>query len=203
MSYDSLTTTQAEQFLALLRSETAASHKSLERLPVSESILSPTVNKESYANYLSLMYDIIADTEASIFPVVRGVVPDLGQRSKKQAIACDLINLGVKKSESKIVFVESGNMSTAFALGILYVIEGSSLGGRFILNHISAALGFDAENGARYFAGYGNKTGQMWKNFLETVTSYEAGHDCGAAIIAGADYAFRAIHQHFSVHSQA
>ena len=177
------------------------SHKKLENLPVSVSILSPEVTVESYTHYLGLMHDVVADAEANIFPALNNLVPDLHARNKRMQLEADLVHSGTAKPDFKKVFC-SGNFSEPFALGVLYVIEGSSLGGRFILNNISSTLGFDADNGARYFSGYGNKTGQMWKSFLQTLTDYEARAGNSDEIIAGADYAFRAIHEHFSLYSR-
>jgi len=203
MNHDSTTATSAELFLAQLRSQTAASHKNLEELPVSTSLLSSNVTKESYAHYLTLMHDVVADTEARIFPLTNSIIPDLAERRKLAAITADLKHLGVTKDNYKPIYNLPENVTTAFALGILYVIEGSSLGGRFILNNINSVLAFDENGGATYFAGYGNKSGSLWKHFLQNLTVYQTQHDCAEEIIAGADFAFRSVHEHFSENSRA
>jgi len=193
--------TLADLFLGRLRNQTMESHKALEKLPVSASILSSQVTRESYGHYLSLMHDVVADTEKNIFPILQTVVPDLESRGKRISIEADLHYLGFEKDSFRAVFGGSEIFSEPFALGILYVIEGSSLGGRFIFNHVSNAIGVDENNGAAYFAGYGNKTGQLWKHFLQILTSYEAQNYAGDEIIEGAEYAFKAIHKHFSLYS--
>ncbi|RYZ79234.1 MAG: biliverdin-producing heme oxygenase, partial [Proteobacteria bacterium] len=83
-----------------------------------------------------------------------------------------------------------------------YVVEGSALGGRFIFKNIEAALGFTDEHGARYFAGYGNKTGSHWKGFLNAFTSYIIENNAQDDAIAGANFAFSRIHKHFENHSR-
>ena len=75
------------------------------------------------------------------------------------------------------------NQTTAFALGILYVVEGSSLGGRFILKNLETIPGLDNGKGVSYFTGYGNKTGSQWKNFLNFLTTYEEENNCEDEII--------------------
>ncbi len=195
-------TTPVDLFLVRLRNQTAQSHKAVETLAVSAAILSPQITLESYARYLALMHDVIVDTEENIFPMLKKVVPDLSARAKRKSIEADLGHLRFEKSTFKAVFGDSEIFSESFALGILYVIEGSSLGGRFIFNHVSDLLGVDENNGASYFAGYGNKTGQLWKIFLRTLTAYEAQNAAGDEIIDGADYAFKQIHKHFSLYSQ-
>ena len=52
------------------------------------------------------------------------------------------------------------------ALGSLYVMEGSTLGGRMIERNVERRLGLNAEHGCTYFAGYGTRTGAMWRLFL-------------------------------------
>jgi len=185
-------------FLDQLRANTADSHKNLESLPVSVSITSPTVTAEAYAHYLQLMHDVIYDTETHIFPLLQNIFPDLEERRKLQLIDEDLTFLNHTKTDSKLPFTENlKTFSVPFAIGILYVVEGSSLGGRFILKNLQSALGYE-ENGVSYFNGYGNKTGSSWKNFLNVLTEYEEKNGDSEAIIAGADFAFQAIHRHFS-----
>lgn len=185
-------------FLEQLRANTADSHKNLESLPVSASITSPTVTTEAYAHYLKLMYDVIKDTENNIFPLLQNIFPDLETRRKLEWINADLAFLNHSKINSKLPFSEnSKTFSVPFAIGILYVVEGSSLGGRFILKNLQSALGYE-ENGVSYFNGYGNKTGSSWKNFLNNLTEYGEKNGNSDEIIAGADFAFKAIHKHFS-----
>jgi heme oxygenase len=50
------------------------------------------------------------------------------------------------------------------ALGSLYVVEGSTLGGRVILKNVQRRLGPSVA--CAYFHGYGANTGAMWLNFL-------------------------------------
>lgn len=200
MSIDNITAgtlAPADTFLEQLRAATSVSHKNLESLPVSASILSPRVTHKDYANYLSLMHDAIKSIETYIFPKLTAIVPDIENRRKLPAIEADLSVLGHKKENFETIF-DHENQSAGFALGIFYVIEGSSLGGRFILKNIEQALGYNETNGAAYFGGYGNKTGSRWKDFLHGMTACEAANDCGDDIIAGARFAFNAIHKHFA-----
>lgn len=58
------------------------------------------------------------------------------------------------------------------ALGMLYVIEGATLGGRIIRREL-AARGIDPDDFA-FLDPYGNETGPMWKKFVR-VAEREAG----------------------------
>lgn len=183
-------------FLDTLKAKTAASHKKLENLPVSSSILSPDMKIKDYANYLKLMHDVHYNVEENIFPLLSHVFDDLQDREKKHLIEADLAFLKENNTVAIPVFTIE-NISIPFACGILYVVEGSSLGGRFILKNVESIDGLTEGKGVSYFTGYGNKTGSYWKNFLNVLTEYEEENNCEDEIIKGAIYAFDCIHDHF------
>lgn len=187
--------TRADIFLHQLRQQTAQSHRGLESLPVSASITSPEVTKHQYAHYLSLMRDIIESFETRVFPLLVGIVPDLDARKKLAYLDADLTALDYTKTRDFSIF--GSDYSLPFAIGMMYTIEGSTLGGRYIIKNIESVLDYDENHGARYFAGYGNKSGSYWKNFINSLTAYEAETDSADEIIAGADFAFKTIHNHF------
>lgn len=187
-----------ETFLDRLRKNTAVSHTQLEELPVSKSIMKPDVSSAEYITYLSLMHDVVKDAETNIFPALSAIVTDMEERNKTMLIENDLKGLGHSKTAYTTLFEDVKNSSNAFKLGIFYVIEGSSLGGRVILKNISAVLGYDEANSASYFSGYGNQTGSHWKSFLATLVQYEDENNTGDEIIAGADFAFKTIAKHFT-----
>lgn len=183
-------------FLNTLKIKTAGAHKRLENLPVSSCILSPEMKIEDYVHYLKLMYDVHYDVEENIFPLLSNSIRDLKERKKKHLIEEDLAFLNYNKPIVSPVF-NIENITIPFALGILYVVEGSSLGGRFILKNIETISGLNEGKGILYFTGYGNKTGSQWKSFLSVLTDYQEENDCEDEIINGAIYAFDCIHDHF------
>lgn len=186
----------SSNFLNDIKSHTADSHKKLESLPVSSSILSPAMKVSDYTHYLSLMHDVHQNTEELIYPIVSGIITDLNERRKKHLIEEDLSYLNHNKTATKCVF-DNRNITLPFALGILYVVEGASLGGRFILKNIITVPGLDKDKGTSYFKGYGEKTGSYWKSFLNFLEAYEQKYNCGNTIIEGAVYAFDSIYNHF------
>ena len=190
--------TATETFLERLRAKTSVAHTNLEQLAVSVSIVNPNVTNDQYVHYLNLMHDVVKQAEEEIFPALTAFVSDLNERNKTFLLEEDLKVLGFSKTKSQKPFENADSMSPAFAMGVLYVIEGSSLGGRVILKNIHTALGHTEEKGASYFAGYGNQTGSKWKSFLNALTTYEAQTNNEEEIIAGAEYAFTTIGRHFS-----
>jgi heme oxygenase len=73
------------------------------------------------------------------------------------------------------------------AMGSLYVMEGSTLGGRVILKGLGR-LGVP-EDARSYFAGHGEATGAMWRGFLARL---EAEPDADA-VLRGAKATFAAL----------
>lgn len=188
-------------FLNNLRERTSESHKNLEQLPISKSIIDPEITIKKYALYLSLMHDVVQNIENEIYPILNTIISDLNERKKGQNILNDLDIAGFKKKQSISPFKNTSEMSVEFALGIMYVVEGSTLGGRFILKNVQDSLGYDEMSGASYFAGYGNKTGSYWKRFLKELTDFEKETNSGDEIINGADYGFRIIYEHLAANS--
>jgi heme oxygenase len=184
-------------FLDKLKNQTATAHKKLESLPVSASIISPQMKIADYCHYLSLMYDVHYSAQEIVFPLLKDHITDLAEREKTQLINKDLSFLHSTKNNTVSVFSNKA-INVPFALGILYVIEGSSLGGRFILKNIETIPGLDQQHGVSYFTGYGNKTGSYWKTFLNQLTTYQQQNNCQDEIINGAVYAFDTIYNHFS-----
>ncbi len=58
-------------------------------------------------------------------------------------------------------------------LGCLYVLEGSAKGARAILPDIRAALGLDAERGAKFFYGFGRETGDLWRACVTAINAID------------------------------
>ena len=51
-------------------------------------------------------------------------------------------------------------------VGVLYPIEGATLGGQVIGRALHTGLGMTANCGARFFSAYGEKTGLFWTQYL-------------------------------------
>lgn len=84
--------------------------------------------------------------------------------------------------------------SPAAAIGSLYVIEGSALGGQVLTPKLLAAHGLTPEHGTAYFHGFGARTGTMWREFRQLAQAEAGGEedDRAAACDAAVD-TFRAL----------
>lgn len=64
--------------------------------------------------------------------------------------------------------------SSAAAAGMVYVVEGSSLGGQVLAKMASAQLGLTGDRGARYLTGYGAETANHWLQTQEWLDEWLA-----------------------------
>jgi heme oxygenase (biliverdin-IX-beta and delta-forming) len=71
-------------------------------------------------------------------------------------------------------------------LGIAYVIEGSTLGGKFILAHLPPALAPLRGTATAFLEGYGAATGAYWRRFGAIVEQVITTAEAEAEAIAGA-----------------
>jgi heme oxygenase len=75
-------------------------------------------------------------------------------------------------------------------LGIAYVIEGSTLGGKFILARLPPALAALRGTATAFLEGYGPATGARWKRFGAIVERHVASPGAEACAIAAARETF-------------
>ncbi len=64
-------------------------------------------------------------------------------------------------------------------LGVLYPLEGATLGGQVIAPHLERHLGLTPQAGARFFAAYGADTGGRWRDFLACLARWPATGEVG------------------------
>ncbi|WP_259015212.1 biliverdin-producing heme oxygenase [Emticicia fluvialis] len=190
--------THYDSILSKLRSETGVLHTELEKTALSKALLEENVSMENYLLYLQKMRSVVDFYENCVFPVLIDTLADLPRRRRLEMIDHDLNRLSAKPIEQDVFNIQNagGHPPVPYALGCMYVMEGSTLGGRIILKHIEKHLGLLPSGGASFFEGYGAETGQLWKSFLTTLQTYSLQNDADAAIVAGATDTFRSIKNH-------
>ena len=182
-------------FLNRLRSQTAELHERLEQLPLSLLLTSPQLTLKDYIYYLQMMYAVNIDAEKNIYSMLHKVITDIEVRKKSHYIKEDIAFLNSDMQAITFSFLQPlSECSIAFALGIMYVLEGSTLGGRFILKNVEKILQLNEQKGASYFAGYRSSTSEKWKSFINAMVDYQSKTNNDATIIDGAKHAFNSIY---------
>jgi heme oxygenase len=77
-------------------------------------------------------------------------------------------------------------------LGILYVLEGSTLGGQVILRRLGPKLGIGPRFGGRFFASYGLNIGSMWRDYITVLEGFGRTKSAADAIERAAVGTFQA-----------
>ena len=160
-------------FLQKLRTETAECHLALEKNPYSLALMHPNVTVDNYLTYLSKLYGFVYGFEKTVFPSLIAIDPDIENRRKTHLMEHDISMLGGDLTKIRVmpkeVFLKHYTHE-AVALGGLYVLEGSMLGGNIIKKHLNEKLNDSVIDKMRYFTAYGVDTGKVWKNFLTLLT---------------------------------
>ena len=171
----------------LLKLTTKSNHQQLEKLLVLRLRLITT--KEEYINLLQLFYSFFGGLEERInlylLPHQPGYQP---QRRTTLSIAEDIITLGGSVNEK----AKGGDLpeieNYLQALGALYVIEGSTLGGKIIVKMLQRQLNIENNQGLSFFSGYGEETESRWASFKELLNNQSMRTtDTGMVVFAAND----------------
>lgn len=170
-----------------LREETAPSHEALERdLAWQDRV----ATRESYRALLARFHGFHAVIEPEIGRAL-GDEAFLAPRRRLSLLEADLRHLGLSEPEIDALPRPSAIAlaGSAEALGALYVLEGSTLGGKVIGRHVSALHGFDATAGCAYYSGHGEAAGAMWRAFCARLDEVSDAAE-QARVLASADATF-------------
>ena len=108
------------------------------------------------------------ENKISKYSIEEGVLPDFAERRKAKLLSNDIATIGHQVSMNLLPPIpEIRNLD--YAIGCLYVVEGSTLGGGFIFKLLNENLQLTVFKGASYFYGYGKETGNKWKVFIENL----------------------------------
>jgi len=150
-----------------LRQQTEEAHRSLEKDLIGR--IKRIASREDYLELLSLMYGFYSAMEDELLPFLRTHEDvDFSERRKAAWLIHDMETLG-KAGDLKKCGVLPSIESQASALGAMYVLEGSTLGGPIIAKMIRQQLGIEGENGFTFFMSYGKDAPVMWQRFKDSL----------------------------------
>jgi heme oxygenase len=174
-----------------LRAGTAELHIALEkRLP----FFSDALDKSAFQRLMQAYYGFYLPMETALRS--SGVSPvdfDLAARMKAQTLRNDLHALSLSNEAiDGLPICQSLPVidSSAACLGVLYVLEGATLGGQILRREIASRLSLDADNGAAFLDIYGAATGRRWRDFIEYLGSRPLDAGERAAVVTAAQTTF-------------
>ncbi|MFB9329126.1 biliverdin-producing heme oxygenase [Paenibacillus aurantiacus] len=162
--------------LQQLREHTATFHKQIEQNPYAKGIMDQSLTIDGYQAYLSKFYGFIEPIEREIAsrPEWSEYEFRFDDRTKADLIASDLRELGLSETELAALprCAELPDVSDfEGALGYMYVLEGSTLGGQVIMRQFAKFLPVSADTNGKYFSSYGDDVRARWGEFRELLES--------------------------------
>jgi heme oxygenase len=140
-------------------------------LPKLEAVQTPA----DYATILKTFYGYFSPVEGMIQQhITPAQLPDIAERRKAAAILQDIGATGDSDVDIPVCrhLPEIKNSTQAF--GALYVLEGSTLGGKMIAKMLLKKEALLLSKGAlTFFSGYKEETGKKWKAFLDVFNQQE------------------------------
>lgn len=180
-----------------LRAGTREAHDRIEHNQVMRRISEPDLDRRHYTLVLQRMLRMHLSLEGRLAELLADNYPALqmDQRRKTPLLRRDLMVLAALSGDlSGSPLLASLAFDQPSAWGTLYVLEGSTLGGRIILRNVERTLGLTADSGAAFYNGYGERTGERWKVFVEEIARvHEAHPEWEAPIVTAASAAFSAL----------
>lgn len=168
--------------LKKLKESTKIQH---ERLEKKVNLMSQTLSIDQYKHIITKFHRFYSYVEPKILSFeLEEFGYDFNKRSRLKLLEQDIKKLDLQPLASWQGPPLLESVGEVF--GCLYVIEGSSLGGKIIGQHLKEKLGLTAESGASFFNIYGAETGKMWKEFGNIIESFSLKYQNDDQIIKGA-----------------
>ena len=196
---------QPDTLMTRLKTETRELHTYAEKRPLQQQIAAGTVDRAAFAAYLGQLY-LAHDALESALARTRSLRPEISavatpERMRVPELERDLEYYGIDAESLRpepatarfaAAVTETERSAAVALLGSLYVLEGSTNGGRFLARRLRQAWGLDGR-GVAYLDPYGEEQAQRWADFKLQMDSLPLAAAERDAIVAAAETTFRAI----------
>lgn len=175
--------------LERLRSETKAAHQALEKQIVLR--IKQVQTPQDYTRLLELFYGYFHPLESilSIY-LDNSSVPLYDVRRKSDRLVNDIQASSGNHPEYLCTDLPAIKNATQ-AMGSMYVLEGSTLGGQIITKMIKERLQLSTDESVSFFSGYGAQTENMWSSFTKALINMAANEQEEDEIINAANETFK------------
>jgi len=169
-----------------IKEATKQAHQELEKTVVLQ--LKSVRSKADYAKVLKNFYAYFQAVERAITPyITRENLPDIADRRNSSYIKKDIEELGANTDELPVAFApQINNVFQAF--GALYVLEGSIMGGPYIVQMLQK---YGMDKGFNFFSGYGAESRSMWEAFTTILNRIPQTEEEENMMIQTADETFK------------
>lgn len=174
----------------LLKTSTSSTHESLDQRIMRAD---PFSDVSRYKQFLRMQYrfhwlvsPLFADSE------LNQTLDRVFAGCRLQQVISDCLDLDMSPEylAAEVEGLDTLTLSPYEALGWLYTIEGSNIGGAFLYKFVQK-LGFDENQAAAHLAGHPEGRGKHWRNFKAQLDALELNHSERALACEGAKNAFQ------------
>ncbi len=152
--------------MTLLKNNTAIAHKQLENVPFFKRLFASDYTTTEYKHLLSSFYRYFAAVEPILFADLPPEShPHLLHRIKTHLLRQDLVSLDVNVEALAMSHILPPLTTFAQKMGVLYVLEGSQLGGRIISQHLKNHFGARTALPINFYSCYGTDLHLQWQGF--------------------------------------
>lgn len=171
------------EIMAQLKDTTSALHDAAERHPFQEAMVKGRLSREGFVRFLAQMYHLHGALELQLLRVQRRLpgaqvvkpyhfrTPLLGDdlrffgSAPRRIVAYPAVSEFIHELDAAAERVEGA------ALGVLYVLEGSTNGSRFIARSVERALGLKPKTGTTSLDPHGPLQQERWNAFKSDMNS--------------------------------
>jgi len=196
----------SDQIMTSLREATKQLHAEAEQHPVQKRFVSGELTRDGYVAWLGQMLHMHQAFEPELDRLARSArhftrVLDR-YHQKTPLIVDDLQFLGVEAEAVKptpaatrfAAYVQNlADDRPAALLGVAYVFEGSTNGGKFLVRAARHAYGLAGDRGARYLDPYGQEQVERWGAFRQGMNEADLSPEENRGIVDVACETFRGI----------
>ncbi len=183
-----------------LRHATAAVHERLHHVPVFAALAAGRLDRGAYINLLGRLYGFHDPLEAAVAQAgPPGLQP--AQWRRTHLLRSDLAALGQSDAAVEALprhTAPGRGWSPAYAMGCLYVIEGSTLGGQQLARQLGHVLPANDTAGRAFLLAGNDQNHVGWRDFCAALDACGADPAPRAEMIAGAMEAFHCFEAWFT-----
>jgi heme oxygenase (biliverdin-IX-beta and delta-forming) len=161
------------RILVELKAQTRPQHDSVEQNLYGKSLMDGSMSLHQYRQFLEKFYGFHIPLEQAMERLPWDSVGiNFDERRKIAFLKQDLHSLGLTDEDiTRLPLAKDlpPIASMEAACGVMYVMEGSTLGGQIQARQVHKLFALTSENGAAYFSSYGANIGAMWKACCEAI----------------------------------
>jgi heme oxygenase len=172
----------------VLKQNASALHHKLDHLPMMQQLMSPHLTMAEYGHCMRTLGEWFMAVETRFFHAWPG---HLNILAKAPLIAKDLKAIGQSAPIQAAELRPIPSLNADFALGVLYVCEGSTLGGQVLAPRVCRSLGRD--DIANYYQCYGAQTFGHWQCVMSFINEALVNENRQKDILNGARWAFSSL----------